>query len=137
MPALSALLSDPSREVFSNRGPLLGTFFLHKSQDEGIFFDAPRPFDKVRIQHLLPPVQTLHISPSLQALGYFLPISAPELRNSNGKLLILFSGPMTFVGPILIFCRTSFIYIWIFFLTSNYLLLFCSLEIITAWRCLV
>ena len=56
VPALSALLSDPPREVLSNCGPLLGTFFLNKSQDEGIFFDAPGSLHKIRIQHLLPPV---------------------------------------------------------------------------------
>lgn len=135
VPALSALLSDPAREVLGDRGPLLCTFLLDEPQDEGVFFDAPGSLDEVRVQHLLPPVQALHVGPPLQALGNLLPISAPELGDGDGELFVLLSGPVALVGTILIFGGPSFIYVRVLFLASNNLLLFCSRESITAWRC--
>ena len=130
VPALSALLADPAREVLRDRGPLLCTFLLDQPQDEGVFLDAPGPFDEVRVQDLLPPVQALHVSPPVEALGDLLPVPAPVLGDRDGELPVLFPGPVALVGTILIFSGASFVYIGVFFLAPDDLLLLRSLEMI-------
>ena len=83
-------------------------------------------------------MKTLNISASLKTLSNLLPVSASVLLYGNGKLLVLFSCPMTFVGSILIFCGASLVQIWIFPLSPYYLLLLWHCKVITiAWGCLV
>ena len=123
MPSLSALFTNSTWKMFCYIGPLLRSFFLDKPQDQSIFFDTPRPFHKLRIQDFLPSVKTLYISASLKTLSNLLPVSASVLLYGNGKLLVFFSCPVTFVGSILIFCGASLIQIWIFPLSPYYLLL--------------
>ena len=138
VPSLSALFTNSPWQMFCYIGPLLGPFFLDKSQDKSIFFDTPRPFHKLRIEDFLPSMKTLHISASLKTLSNLLPVSASVLLYSNGKLLVFFSCPVSFVGSILIFGGASLIQIWIFPLTSYNLLLLRHCKVITiAWGCLV
>ena len=134
VPSLSALFTNPSRKMFCNIGPFLGSFFLDKPQDKSILLDAPWPFDKLRIEDFLPSMKTLHISAPLKALSNLLPVSASVLLYSYCKLLVFLSCPMSFVGSILIFGGASLIEIWIFPLSSDDLLLLRHCKVITiAW----
>ena len=52
----------------------------------------------------------------------------------SSELFVLFTGPVALVGSILIFGGACLIYIRIFLLTPNNLLLFCSFICVTAGR---
>ena len=138
MPSLSALLTNPARKMLCNRSPFLRSLFLDQSQNKSIFLNTPRSLHKVRIQDFLPPMQALNISASIEAFGNLLPVSAPVLLHSYGQLLVFFSCPVAFVSSILVFCRPSFVEVWILSLTSDDLLLFRHRKVISAaWWCLV
>ena len=68
MPSLTALLADSAWKVLSNLGPFLGTILLDKMQHHSIFFFSPGAFDQVRVENLLPPVETLNVGSAWEAL---------------------------------------------------------------------
>ena len=138
VPSLSALLTNSTWKMLCYIGPLLWSLFLDKPQYKSIFFNTPRPFHKLWIEDFLPSMKTLHICPSLKTLSDLLPVSAPVLLYSDGKLLVFLSRPVSFIGSILILGGASLIQIWIFPLSSNNLLLLRHCKVITiAWGCLV
>lgn len=96
VPSLSALLSNSTRQVFSNLGPLLRSILLNKVQNHSIFFISPRSLDKIRVQNFLPPMKTLDISSARKALRNLFPIFASILANSLLENLIFFGSPVAF-----------------------------------------
>ena len=98
VPAFATLLPDAAVEVLGNCGPLLRLVLIHELEEKQVFFFAPRALDQVRIQHLLPPVQTLNIGTLVQLLCDLLPIFASELFDGLLELAILFFAPVTFLA---------------------------------------
>ena len=134
VPALPALLTDPAWKVLCNRRPLLRPLFLDKSQYKCILLNAPRTLYQVWVEHLLPPVEALHVSPTLEALSDLLPVPTSVLLHSYGQLLVLCLGPVALVCSILVLSGPSLVEIWIFPLASNNLLLLGHGEIVIAIR---
>ena len=61
VPALTTLFTNAPGQVLRNIGPLKGSKVLHQSQDQFVFFFAPRPLDKIRVEYFLPAVEALDI----------------------------------------------------------------------------
>ena len=58
---LSTLLTNPAGKILSNMAPIFGSILLHQPQQRLILFYRPWSLHQLRIQHLLPPMQTLNI----------------------------------------------------------------------------
>ena len=104
VPPLSTLLTNPSWEVLSDVSPLLRALLSHKSEHERVLLFAPWPLDKLWVEHFLPPVKALNISPPLEAHGDSLPVAAFVLFDSIGQQLVLLPSPVALVGSILVLC---------------------------------
>lgn len=102
MPSFSTLLANTARETVSNLSPFLRSFLLYKNEHKLIFFFAPGSFNQIRVQDLLPSVQTLDIGATRQCLCNFLPILASILLDSSCKHLVFGLGPMTLGWPVLV-----------------------------------
>lgn len=61
MPSLPALLPDSPGQLLSYLRPLLWAIKLNKLDDKTILLLGPRTLYQVRVEDLLPPVQTLHV----------------------------------------------------------------------------
>jgi len=61
VPALTALLSDPPREVLGDQSPLLGTVLVDKVKDHAILLLGPGTLDEAWVQDFLPPMEALHV----------------------------------------------------------------------------
>ena len=61
VPSLPALLPDSPGQVLSYLSPLLWAIKLNKLDNKPILLLGPRTLDQVRVEDLLPPVQTLHV----------------------------------------------------------------------------
>lgn len=96
VPPLSALLANPAWEAVSNLSPFLRAFLLHKDQHQLILFFTPRPFDQTRVEHFLPPMQTLNISPPFEGLSNLLPIPAPVNFDCLCEHVVFLLRPMAF-----------------------------------------
>lgn len=61
MPSLTALFGDSPRKLLCNGRPFLRTKLVDQRSQEIILFQSPRPFNYVRVQNLLPTVETLYL----------------------------------------------------------------------------
>ena len=113
VPPLSALFTDSTWNERGDKCPLFGSVFLNKHHDQGILFWDPWPLDQLWMEDLLPSVEALYISPSLQALCNFLPILVIVFSYRNNKLSILPFSPVTFVGAILVLGWPSLVQTWV------------------------
>jgi len=95
VPSLSALLSNPSGQVIGYLSPFLGTVDVDQLQQKSIFNIGPRSFDEVWVEDLLPPVQALHISPTVNGLSNLLPVLSLVDLDSFSELLVFNLGPMS------------------------------------------
>ena len=131
VPALTALFADSTWKVVCNSSPLLWAIDVDQVQQQSVFDISPGTFDKAGIQHFLPSVQALHISPSIQVLSNLLPVLAAIEPDSFGEFLILSLSPVAFdfdVGPIIVLLllvlgRSSLVEMGIQLLVSDQVLL--------------
>lgn len=84
---LSALLADPTRKSSGYLAPVLWTKLAYHFNQNLIFLLRPGSLDHSWVQNLLPPVQTLHVSPVLEEWCYPLPVLGLNLIRN--KLLWL------------------------------------------------
>jgi hypothetical protein len=89
VPALTALLSDPSWEVLSDQSPLLGTVLVDKVKDHAILFLSPGSLDEAWVQNFLPPMEALHICATWKLFGDSFPILSSMFADSFCEMLIL------------------------------------------------
>lgn len=85
VPALTTLLANPAIKMFSNLSPFLGALFLNQSEHHSVFLFGPRTFDKAGVENLLPPMQTLHVSPAREILSNFFPVFLVVPRDRVGQ----------------------------------------------------
>lgn len=64
VPALPALLAYPSGEVLCNLSPLRRSVGAHQLDDQPVLLFSPRALHQTWIEHLLPPMQALNVSPA-------------------------------------------------------------------------
>jgi len=136
VPALSALLADTAFEIVGNLAPILGAIHLHLLYEHAIFFFCPRAFYHFGIKYFLPPVETLHISPKLEALGNFFPIFGAHLFYQILQLFILnninlfaFIKLNTYLG----FCPVSLLRLTCCWLIRKVFNVFSHLQAVTVW----
>jgi hypothetical protein len=89
VPALTALLSDPPREVLCDQSPLLGTVFVYKVKDHAILLLGPGTLDEAGVQNFLPPMEALHVSAPWELFGDSFPILSSMFSDSFCEMLIL------------------------------------------------
>ena len=94
VPSLTTLFSYSTRKMVGHNRPFLWSVDIHQMQQEPIFDVHPRTLDQRRIEHLLPSVQTLDISPTLEIFSYLLPIFASIDPDSFSELLIFCFCPV-------------------------------------------
>ena len=99
-------------------GPFHGTRGLHQGQDQLVLFAAPRSLHQRRVEHFLPPVETLDIRTASQTLGDLLPVLAMELLHGFGQLLVFLRRPVALIRPVLVLCRASLIDVGVFTLAT-------------------
>lgn len=109
VPALTALLADAAVEGRSDLGPFLGALLLDEHQDHAVFVFGPGAFHQTGVQHLLPPVQALHVSAARQILSNLLPVLLVIASDSICQHQVFELGPVALGRPILIFGRSNFI----------------------------
>lgn len=61
VPTFTTLLSNTAGKVLCDLSPLHRAMDLDELQHEAVFLLSPRALDKKRVEHFLPPVETLHI----------------------------------------------------------------------------
>ena len=59
--AFAALFANPAREVFGYCGPILGPVFADKFDEDVIVFLGPGTLYQLRVEDLLPTVETLDV----------------------------------------------------------------------------
>ena len=109
MPPFSALLADAPGEELSDAGPVFGLLLRHQLQYEEVFSRGPGPLDQVGVEHLLPPVETLHIGAPRQRLSHFLPVLATLLLDSFCEVDIFILSPVALTRPILVLSRADLV----------------------------
>jgi len=113
VPSFSALLSDSTREMVGNLGPLLRPVDVDQVQEESIFYVSPRSLNQRRVEHLLPSMKALNISPSLQTLCNFLPVLTTVDPDGLSQLRVFSFGPVPFhLGVISCGCLLLLIFRW-------------------------
>ncbi len=70
----SALFSDTAWKGVSYRTPIGSSALMNHFNQNSIFFLCPRPLDHCRIEDLLPAMQALYISPTIEVGSYSLPV---------------------------------------------------------------
>jgi hypothetical protein len=96
VPSFSALLSNSARKMLCYLSPLLRTILLNEVEDESILLFGPRALDKARVQNLLPSMQALDISSSIQGLSNFLPILTSVSFDCFSEHIVFLFGPVAF-----------------------------------------
>lgn len=76
VPPLAALLANAPGQVFRDERPLLRPVLLDQPDHHAVLFFRPRALHQLWIQHLLPPVQALHIGAAWQHFCDLLPVAA-------------------------------------------------------------
>ena len=109
VPSFTTLFSDTAWKIASDVGPLLRTHFFNLRNHKSVFFLAPRTLYKFRVEHLLPPVETLYVCASWNQRSNQLPILLVVLLHRNLKLTVLFFGPVTLIFAILVLCSACFV----------------------------
>mmetsp|Transcript_11445 Transcript_11445/g.41880 ORF Transcript_11445/g.41880 Transcript_11445/m.41880 type:complete len:225 (+) Transcript_11445:3519-4193(+) len=99
VPTLSALLANSPRQVLSDHRPLLRAVLLDEADDLVIFFLGPWALHQVGVEHLLPAMQTLDISPVGEVLGNLLPALPVERLYGPAEKVILLGCPASTRGP--------------------------------------
>ena len=62
VPSLSALFADATRQMACNETPIFRSVQIDHGDDDLILFGSPGSFGQVRVEYLLPSVQTLDVS---------------------------------------------------------------------------
>lgn len=102
MPSLPALLANSSGKMICYRCPLLWTVNIHQMEEQSILDVGPGTFDERGIENLLPPVQALDVSSTVEGLRDLLPVLASIDPHCLSEFLVLDFGPMPLnfgVGP--------------------------------------
>lgn len=74
--------------------PSLRTILLDALHEDAVLILRPGALNHLRVQHLLPPMQALHISAIFQLLSNLLPVFRAHLGNEVTKFFVLISGPV-------------------------------------------
>jgi len=98
VPPLSALLANPTWEIFSYQGPFLRAVLVNQMKNHPVFLLSPRTLDEAWIQHFLPTMKALDVSTAWQLLGDFLPVFASMLPHCIGQMLVLKRVKKLFIG---------------------------------------
>jgi hypothetical protein len=61
----------------------------HLVNQHSVFLLRPRTLHHLRVKHLLPPMETLHVRPMLQTLGNSLPVLRPHLSHKLAQFFVL------------------------------------------------
>lgn len=94
VPTFSALFCSAARDVFCNLGPrLLLALRLEEHKQLVVFLLRPHTLDETGLEHLLPPLEALHMVASFNALCDGLPVRALVLVYSLAELLVLLGSP--------------------------------------------
>jgi hypothetical protein len=89
VPAFATLLSNASRQVGSNQGPLFGSKFLNKFHNLDIFFGRPGSLDKRGLENLLPSMKALYFGSIGKTFGYQLPVLGSIFFDCRTKRIVL------------------------------------------------
>ena len=90
VPPLSALLSYPARQSLGYLTPVLRSKHMDFFREFVVLLLAPRALDHRWVEHLLPPVQALHVSSLIQRRGNSLPVLGSEALDQLSQLLVFF-----------------------------------------------
>jgi hypothetical protein len=69
---------------------------LHELEDEPVLFLGPRALYEIRVEHLLPSVEALHVGAPRERLCYLLPILPIVFGDGLAELEVFFFCPMPF-----------------------------------------
>ena len=84
VPSLATLLSDSPREFIRDSRPSFRTERGDELDDSRVLLGRPRSLDELRIEHLLPSVQTLHVGATVAKVhGY------AKMQNQNRASVIV------------------------------------------------
>jgi hypothetical protein len=61
----------------------------HLVNQHSVFLLRPRTLHHLRVKHLLPAMETLHVRPMLQTLGNSLPVLRPHLSHKLAQFFVL------------------------------------------------
>lgn len=94
VPSLPALLTDSTRKMVGDLGPLLGAMLVNQRKQHAILHVSPRSLDQGGVQDLLPSVEALDVSPADEFLGNPLPWLAAILCNCLCQELVFLFCPV-------------------------------------------
>lgn len=104
VPSLTALLANSTWQGLSYVAPVFGSKHMHIFREFIVLLYTPRTFHHRRIQHFLPPVQTLHISPLMQERCYAFPVFGTKSLNQLCQLLVFFCVPVSLIIMRILIC---------------------------------
>jgi hypothetical protein len=79
VPTFTTLLTDATFQIMSNLRPVLSTVNFHLVHEVAVFLLCPWPLDHLRVENLLPAVQTLDICAELKSFSNTLPVLGAHL----------------------------------------------------------
>ena len=109
MPPFSALFTDAAREELGDTRPVFGLLLRDQLQHQQVLRRRPGPLHQVGVQHLLPPVETLHIGAPRQRLSHLFPVLAALLLDSLCEVHVFFLGPVALARSVLVLSRADLV----------------------------
>lgn len=100
VPSLATLFAYPAFEVLGDFRPVLGPFHGHQLSELLVLLVSPHAFDQLRIQYLLPSMQTLDIRAIFKVRTDFLPVFRPMLFHKFHQFLIFLRGPVPLLADL-------------------------------------
>jgi len=109
MPSFATLLSNSSRKIRGNDGPLLWTKLLDESFDLGVLLGCPWTLDQIWIENFLPSMKTLHVGPFGKTLANFFPVLGVVLLDEAAQELVFLLRPACFLTPLAVLVLLRFV----------------------------